>query len=423
NRVKERFIYEQLEISALAKTSNMNKEQNKKEYEDDNIDYDSISVDSSLLVTHLFIKSNESKPKIIIDQLTHSVYSTDTKKEELQELVSQLIKNLDKGCKQKYNIGSSTYLCYIHSMSDTEAMIFFTTGFNCIDGIPQMLLILLILLVVTYFSSKYTAKSITKPIESIQHFSHDIAKRYWESELPIYNTKDFANLTKDLDTMRTALKTADERDRKFLQSTSHDLKTPVMIIKGYAQAIIDKINIDSNEHIAGIIKGESEKLERRIKQLLTLNTIDHTLEYSEKKDDIRLDRLLNSLIQKCKILNSNLEFQLNLLPVEIQGDTDSLVIAFENLFENQVRYASTIINICMSKEEILKIVIENDGSSFSVDQPNSLFDAYKKDEDGNFGLGLSIVHRVIIGHNGTIHAYNTHTGVAFEIQLPLSKNI
>ena len=217
--------------------------------------------------------------------------------------------------------------------------------------------------------------------------------------------------------MKAALQELKVKDRKFLQSTSHDLKTPVMIIKGYAQAIKDGISVQSDDSVAEVLLAESQKLERRITQLLKFNTVGHTLEHEDQRDYIRIDRLLRSLVKRFEVVAPNLDWEIHLDPLEILGDGEALLIAFENLLENQLRYAKSRITIQCTTGSPNIIQIGNDGPFFETQEPDSLFDPYMKETEGNFGLGLAIVKQVITAHQGTVNASNEMLGVKFTITL------
>lgn len=92
---------------------------------------------------------------------------------------------------------------------------------------------------------------------------------------------------------------------------------------------------------------------------------------------------------------------------------ESLLIALENILDNQVRYANKEINIRITKDH--EIVISNDGSHFVTKNPEDLFESHRKDQHGNFGLGLAIVKRVVVIHGGEIKAMKTDEGVRFSI--------
>ncbi len=281
----------------------------------------------------------------------------------------------------------------------------------------EYLVFLLALIIIAFFASSYTANQLTKPINHLEDFAEKTARRDWSATIPTSQISEIDSLALSLDQMRDNLKELEVRDRRFLQSTSHDLKTPVMIIKGYAQAIQDGVDIESEQSTSAVILEEAEKLERRITQLLKLNTIGHSLEHKEQRQTIRIDRMLRSLINRFRTIRPELVWTFDEVELEVNGDGEALLIAFENLIENQLRYAKSTISISCIPGSPNQIMIANDGPQFDIEDTNSLFDPYRKATDGNFGLGLAIVKQVIESHDGSVSAKNTEHGVSFNITL------
>jgi two-component system sensor histidine kinase CssS len=105
------------------------------------------------------------------------------------------------------------------------------------------------------------------------------------------------------------------------------------------------------------------------------------------------------------------------------GDSNGLIMAFETLFENQMRFADKVISvqaiqILDHNQKAVRIIISNDGPPFNVKNTERLFDRYQKDILGQSGIGLSIVKQIVNLHRGQITARNTVSGVAFTIELP-----
>ncbi|MCY6958100.1 HAMP domain-containing sensor histidine kinase [Clostridium brassicae] len=406
---KDEFIFNQLKESAEAKKNGEQSfiQPNKLEG----------TSEAPILVAHFRIEKNGDKINITIDKFTEALYLNNKNNEQI---IDKIVDNISKyGVEEDQGIikdnGMSHYYYVDWNDTKTSAMVFLTSSKENIKFGIEVFAIIIILLIISFFTSKIAAKKIAEPIQKLVIFAEEISKRNWSTKVPKTDPDEIGLLSEALEKMRDSLKIAEERDRQFLQSTSHDLKTPVMIIKGYAQAILDDISINSERSAAEVIKTESERLERRITQLLKLNTLGHILEYSENREIVRIDRILKSIISKFSIVSPELNWELNFKELEIKGDAEALLIAFENIIENQLRYAKTSISISIDINDKSEIKISNDGPPFEVNDPNILFDTYKKDKEGKFGLGLAIVKQVIEAHGGTILAYNINKGVEFKI--------
>ena len=110
------------------------------------------------------------------------------------------------------------------------------------------------------------------------------------------------------------------------------------------------------------------------------------------------------------------EWSLELESTLIKGNREQLIIALENLFDNQLRYADSIVKVGIEKDEVADQVILriwNDGPQIEPEVMKNLFNKFKKGEEGDFGLGLAIVKGIIDQHQARIRTSNEDDGVAF----------
>ncbi|WDV46099.1 HAMP domain-containing sensor histidine kinase [Clostridiaceae bacterium M8S5] len=261
--------------------------------------------------------------------------------------------------------------------------------------------------------SKKVARKVVSPIDELQVFLNEVANKNWDYSIPLCDIIEVNHLIEGLENMKKALKEADHREKEFLQSASHDLKTPVMVIKGYIEAVKDgKYSTDDGQYL-DIIKEESDRLERKIVQLLRLNTLDHINREKDQWREVSIDRIINKLVNKYKGIYPHIQWKINVIPLEITGDAEALIIAFENILDNQIRFAKNVIKIDITQDK--EVIIYNDGPLFKIEDPNELFESHTKDKQGNFGLGLAIVKRVIGIHGGMVVASNCSNGVQFKL--------
>lgn len=278
--------------------------------------------------------------------------------------------------------------------------------------LDEFVIVIFIAIVAVFIASHFIAKRLLKPINVLKDYSSEVAKKNWQVEMPKMKHLELSELGHSLECMKNELEKTDREEREFLQATSHDLKTPIMIIKGYAQSMIDGMPVISEELPEEIILHEAVRLERKVKQLMHLNALGFSLEHTENKEQVQVDRILHVLGHKFHDV-SGLRINLDLSPLPCYGDGDALLVAFENILENQLRYAKSEINVVIEKRQVS---ISNDGPPFDI-EVSEMFEINKKGKSGQFGLGLAIAQRVIIAHGGLITAYNTENGVCFEINL------
>ena len=221
-----------------------------------------------------------------------------------------------------------------------------------------------------------------------------------------------------MNNMQVALKHAEEEEKQFLQSISHDLKTPVMVIMSYAEAITEGIYMGTLEDTADTIKKEAIRLEKKIKQILYLNSLEFILQHEKETTPFRLDILVEELASKFRYLNQNFNWNFEMDEVSVSGNRDKLYVAIENIVENQMRFAESKVdfNLCLEGQHAI-LEIYNDGPQIDSDKVSRIFDYLYKDKKGNFGLGLAITKKIVDHHEGEISAVNRDDGQRIFIPL------
>jgi two-component system sensor histidine kinase CssS len=269
--------------------------------------------------------------------------------------------------------------------------------------------------------AKLISNNLSKPLKNLAQYTERIARKEWSPPLKLDREDEIGRLVHSMNQMQKALKNADEEERAFLQSISHDLKTPVMVIKSYAEAILDGVYLDNIEETAKIISNESSKLESKIKQLLYFNSLNYILENEKTISEVRIDLLCKDLYERFKLVRNNIQWELALEEVSLRCSHEKLMVALENIIDNQLRYAETKITVELKRvQSHLLIEIYNDGPNINEADIKKIFDKFYKDKKGHFGLGLAISQKIISFYHGTIQAVNHAKGVSFQIRIPIN---
>ena len=224
-------------------------------------------------------------------------------------------------------------------------------------------------------------------------------------------------LSDSISEVKLALKEQNEYKNQMYQSISHDLKTPIAVIKSYIEGVEDEI-IPTEEGLR-VIGEEILKLDKKVKSLLYLNKLNYleeTKTYTTEQIDI--EPILNESIKNLKLQNKNIKFELEVIgDNKFFGTIDIWTSIIDNILTNFIRYAETVITIKVKNN---KITMYNDGENIDLNLLKDIFSPYKKGLRGEFGLGLSIVKKSVqlLGYDITIR--NEKKGVSFIIK-PLSK--
>lgn len=269
-------------------------------------------------------------------------------------------------------------------------------------------------LLISWFASLLIVRYLTRPLVQMQQHVKRIANRNWHDPLTISRGDEIGQLAGSIESMRRQLVQQDEAQQSLLQNISHELKTPVMVIRSYARAMQEGVYPKGD--LAGsiqVIDEEGERLEKLVKQLLYLTRLDYLSGHSQNKKSIDLEKLTSSIAQRLKHQRPHIDWSLELQPVSLGGDEDILRVLLENLLDNHLRYAASRLEIKLHEKvgEIL-LYIWNDGSRVEPHVLCQLFQPFEKGRDGKYGLGLTIAQRIVKMYDGKISLANERDGVA-----------
>jgi two-component system sensor histidine kinase CssS len=288
--------------------------------------------------------------------------------------------------------------------------------------IYTMLGIGVVFIAIGFLTAKIVANRISKPLKELESYSLRLAEKDWKASIEVNEEDEIGRLAKAMQHMQKQLMKADEEEKIFFQSISHDLKTPVMVIMSHADAIIDGVYIDSVENTAEIIRNEAIRLEKKIKQILFLNTLEYSLLNNAESSKIKLNEIVLHIVNRFEVIDSTKQWDLHMDKIEIDGNEDKIQVAIENILDNGLRYAKDKIKISLKKEGNEAVLeIFNDGPNIKEEHIEHIFDQMYKDKTGNFGLGLAISKKIIDFYKGDVAVYNKEEGVSFIIKFLCSK--
>jgi two-component system sensor histidine kinase CssS len=283
-------------------------------------------------------------------------------------------------------------------------------------------------LVISWFASLFIARYLTGPLIQMEHHVKRIAGRDWHEPLQVKYNDEFGQLAQSIESMRRQLIQQEEIQQAMLQNISHELKTPVMVIRSYAQAMQDGFYPSGS--MAGsiqIIDDEGARLEKIIKQLLYLTRLEYMSAQKPVHTAINLHEFIKDIIERMRYQRPEIEWDMILQPVEIEGDEEKWRVIIENVLDNHLRYALSRLKITLTVEEQenrISIQIFNDGSKVDPHVLEQIFQPFQKGREGKYGLGLTIAQRIVKMYQGEINVYNVHDDiyqVCTDIKIPLLK--
>lgn len=250
----------------------------------------------------------------------------------------------------------------------------------------QLIFILGTVILLSWIPSIWLARYLSRPIVAFEKHVKRIAQEDWDDPVIVDRQDEIGKLGHTIEEMRQKLIQKDETERTLLQNISHDLKTPVMVIRGYTQSIKDGIFPKGDlEQTVEVIEGEAEKLEKKIKDLLYLTKLDYLSNQHPAHASFLLSNTMLEVVDRIRWSKNELQWNVDLDDeAALEGDPEQWSKLFENVLENQLRYAKRKIDIQMKQEEDqIRIVIRNDGPPIEEHMLSSLYEPFSKGKRAN----------------------------------------
>ena len=214
-----------------------------------------------------------------------------------------------------------------------------------------------------------------------------------------------------------------ERQQTFFQNASHELKTPLMAIQGYAEGI--QAGVMDTASAAEVILKESDRMTELVDELLDISKIDmgrQQLALSEMDVRELLYDSIRAVEPTAAAGGIAIVPDFPEEPVMLSCDDTRLRRAVTNILSNGVRYARSELRLtCRADKRHVTIRIQDDGDGIAEEDLPHIFDRFYMGRSGKSGIGLALTKEIIHLHKGTIRAYNGETGAVFEISIPVSR--
>lgn len=209
--------------------------------------------------------------------------------------------------------------------------------------------------------------------------------------------------------------------RRFFQNSSHELKTPLMAIQGYAEGI--EMDVVDPQNAAGIIMQETERMTGLVEEILSISKIDSR---HFKLDLVKID--IKEVLYDCfRSLDAVQQMNgVSIVPefpdevITVKCDEYLMARAFRNIIVNGLKYSKKKITVIIeTNPKYVYIRFKDDGKGIDRDDIEHIFDRFYKGSDGGTGIGLSLAKEIIHLHKGNVTAYNYLDGAVFEVKLPI----
>ncbi|MCM3628326.1 ATP-binding protein [Paenibacillus glycanilyticus] len=302
--------------------------------------------------------------------------------------------------------------------------------------------IALAIFLAAFLFSYMLSRHITIPLVKLTHASTEVIRGNLDVRLKFHRKDEIGRLAENFNDMigridsqiatigrdRDRLKDVIEQEKRFFDNVTHELKTPLTSILGYAEIIRESGEADRVFFDKGMthIVEESRRLHGMVLNLLEVSRRTAILDEAVPVD---AGALLRDVCDAMEIRAKRYKKRIDLEADDglvVFGQSDRLRQLFINLLDNAIKYSAPMAKIQVAaslKEEKISFTFGNPGQTLSPDQVASVFEPfYSGDrtfkEEGSVGLGLSIVKSIVDDHNGTIRMVSDEGRTIVYVELP-----
>lgn len=290
-----------------------------------------------------------------------------------------------------------------------------------------------IIFVIIFIMAFILSRQITKPIKRLSESSEQVSNGNFDFDLKTTSRDEVGELTERFKYMvekikqqidiiekeRDNLKLSQDQNKIFFDNVTHELKTPITTIKGYAQALAENgfTEKDFFEKGIGYIIRESERLDNLVIELLELSTSSSS-NFKYRFEILNLSELIASTCDemslKGKKYNITIESSVE-AELYVKGDKDRLKEVIINLIDNSMKYGnvSSVIDVtACSQNDLVIVTVKDSGEGIPEQYIRNVFQPFYRVSKkasrklGSAGLGLTICKEIVDKHNGVINIYS-----------------
>lgn len=295
----------------------------------------------------------------------------------------------------------------------------------------------LAILAVGLAASYALARSITVPLRNLSQAAEQIAQGNFEQTVPIESKDEVGHLATIFNRMAAVLATNTNLRRQLLANIAHELRTPLAVIQGHLEGMIDGVIEPSKEQLSSLHE-EAIRLNRLIKELRDLSLAE-VRQLALEKSSTDINQLINRVVTMLRPMADEKKIIVRCFLVEdvpdLTVDNDRMNQVFYNILVNAIRYSpvNSEVQVTTSLEEKetgqwLTVSIKDNGPGIAAEDVPYVFDHFYRGDksrdrkSGGSGLGLAIVKQLVEIHGGQV-AVNSQVGKGsiFEVLLPLDK--
>jgi signal transduction histidine kinase len=275
----------------------------------------------------------------------------------------------------------------------------------------QAIIIAILLVVFTLILAALMAKLITKPIEQINKSAKSLAIGVYDIEFSGRGYREIDELSDTLNYASKELAKNDRLKKELISNVSHDLRTPLTLIKGYSEVIRDIPEENTPQNLQ-IIIDETERLSELVSDMLDLSTLQAGARNPDMQEFCLTDLIRSTMYRYEKLIMQNgyaISFDAT-GDVYVVADSTMILQVIYNLINNAINYSGSDKRVTVTQttsDDLVRISISDSGEGIAQEDIPFIWDRYYKVDKVHkratvgTGLGLSIVKQILELHNAT----------------------
>jgi signal transduction histidine kinase len=274
------------------------------------------------------------------------------------------------------------------------------------------------------------SRTLTRPIRELTRATHAVSEGDLSQQVPVRSKDELGELARAFNKMSAELSRSINARKQMTADIAHELRTPLSLILGHAEAVHDGVLPPSTENFE-IIREEATRLEHLINDLRTLSLADAG-ELSMQMETIEPQRLVQevSALYQYQAQKKNITFETEIAPdlPMIEVDPGRMTQVLTNILDNAMRHTpegGRILFAAKKVEDMVELSVQDSGPGLDIEDADRIFERlYRADpsryrEDGGSGLGLAIAKSIVQAHGGQISAESEPgSGLKIRIRLP-----
>ena len=436
------------ELGEKLKNKYSPKDASKKEYSEYKIAYDKE-------IPNKYLEGKITKVQLTGgNEQSNFVYSNKLFMERIQEFQADLLLN-----EQNINFNSLQEINYeqndikykliikpIKDKSGTITYIFSMTSLQPVDEAVQMIkeyyvYIIMFVLLLIFLASFYYSKKIARPLLQINKTTKKIANLDFSERVPVVTKDEIGDLSQNINVLSNTLhshieqlhrdiekeKQLEHTRKEFISGVSHELKTPLSIMKSCISILKDGVASHKKEYYFKAMEKEVDKMDMLIVDMLELAKFESGT-YKMQMDVFYIDKVIQHICEQLslEITKKQQTVHTHLSAIEVIANHRRMEQVITNFITNAIRYTpekEDIIISIIDEPSRIKVCIENKGTHIEEDQLDKIWDRFyrvdtaRQRSQGGTGLGLAISKNILELHGAEYGVHNTVDGVLFYFYL------